>query len=356
MKNVIFNVVQSNVKGGLENMYLDYSKILNKNFELICIISKNFVHLEELKRLGIKTEILNTKGHYDVLSVIKFFFLTRRYSPKLIIAHNGRSFSVINLYNSFIKKKKFKTVAISHGGNPKRLVGFDYIITVAKHITQNVKEKYKSFPQKKIFTIHNGIEINQNYKLENKSKNKDFTFGTLSRLSPEKNIVTAIKAFKLFIRDVDNAKLLITGDGPKLCSLTKLVEQENLQNHVSFIGYVEDREVFFDKIDVLLHPATKEPFGLVILEAFNYYVPVIGVNSGGLKEIIRHKFNGYLYDNPSSHQSLYKAMHDYYFNKIKDRTEIVGNARKVLEESFSIKNTENKLLLLISKIISGSPL
>ena len=232
---------------------------------------------------------------------------------------------------------------------------------------QVIQKQQQDFSQilesnKKMNTLINGLQKDidafskHKKNLDDYAKNKDFTFGTLSRLSPEKNIVTAIKAFKLFIRDVDNAKLLITGDGPKLCSLTKLVEQENLQNHVSFIGYVEDREVFFDKIDVLLHPATKEPFGLVILEAFNYYVPVIGVNSGGLKEIIRHKFNGYLYDNPSSHQSLYKAMHDYYFNKIKDRTEIVGNARKVLEESFSIKNTENKLLLLISKIISGSPL
>ena len=344
MPKVIFNIVQSNLKGGLENIYLDYSKILSKDYEVICITSEKFVHLDKLEKLNIKTEILNIKGHYDLLSVIKFFFLVKKYSPNLVIAHNGRSFAVINLYNKIFKNKIFRTAAISHGGNPKRLINFDYIITVAQHLTNNIKEKYQNISKDKIFTIHNGIKINDTYKLQNKVNNKNFTVGTLTRLSPEKNIITAIKAFKLFLSDNPNAQLNIPGEGSDFERLTKIVQNENLSNNIKFIGHVNNIEKFFNEIDLLIHPATNEPFGLVILEAFNYYTPVIGSNSGGLREIITHNKNGYLYNNPKSEQDLYKAIYDYYFYKIQNKEKIIKAARKDLEDRFSIEITKNKLI------------
>ena len=77
------------------------------------------------------------------------------------------------------------------------------------------------------------------------------------------------KQFKIFLKDVANAKLIIAGNGPDLNNLIKIVRQENLQDHVSFVGHVDNIEKFFNEIDLFIHPATKEPFGLVILEAFN---------------------------------------------------------------------------------------
>ncbi len=343
MKKTIFNIVQSNINGGLENVFLEYSKILQKDYRLICIISEGFVHLNKLKKLGIEVEILNIKGHFDIFSAIKLFFLRKKYSPDLMIAHNGRSFAVVNLYNKIFIKRNFKTIAVSHGGNPKRLVNFDYIITVAEHLANNIKKKYRNISRERLFTIHNGIKINHNYDPKSKIKNKNFTLGILSRLSPEKNIITAIKSFKIFLNDVPNAKLNIAGDGPELQKLNKLVRQENLQNNISFLGHINNIEKFFNEIDLFIHPATKEPFGLVVLEAFNYYTPVIGSDSGGLKEIVNNKKNGYLYDDPMSEKDLYKMMHDYYFNKIKDKEIIIKTARKDLEDKFSIEATRNKI-------------
>lgn len=353
MKNIIFNIVQSNTNGGLENVYLDYSRILNEDFELICITSKNFVHLEELRKLGIKTEILNIKGHFDILSAIKLFFLVKKFSPKLVIAHNGRSCSTINLYNKIFRKRQFITIAVNHGGSPKRLIKFDYIVTVAKHISEKIKKKYPNINQDNVIAIHNGIKINDNYNPQHKITNKDFTFGTLSRLSPEKNLITTIKAFKIFLSDVPSAKLEIAGSGSELKKISQIVEQENLQHNVSFIGHVNNVEKFFNEIDLLIHSATQEAFGLVILEAFNYYTPVISSNAGGLTEIINNNINGYIYTNPTSKQNLYEMMHDYYFNKIKDKKKIVKNARKDLENKFSIEITKYKLKSIIKKIIEA---
>lgn len=349
-KKTIFNIVQSNVRGGLENVYLQYSQILASDFEVICLVSKDFPHIAALKKLGLKIEIINISGHFDIISTIKFGLLVKKYRPQLVMAHNGRSFSIINLYKFFFLKKNFKTIAITHGGNPKRLVNFDYIIAVAHHLAKNIKQKYRHISEKNIFVIHNGIEINRNYSPKNKEQNHSFTCGTLSRLSPEKNIITALESFKKFCKKVSNAKFLVAGQGPELKNLEKFVKINKLENNVKFLGHVSNIANFFDKIDILIHPAFSEPFGLVILEAFNHHTPVIAPNCAGPSEIINNNHDGYLYNNANSSKNLFETLDNYYFKEIKNKEQITKNAYDNLEKNFSLDVTRDRLLGVINSL------
>ena len=45
-------------------------------------------------------------------------------------------------------------------------------------------------------------------------------------------------------------------------------------NSVQVLGYVENKATFFSKIDILLHPANKEAYGMVIAEALSVETPV----------------------------------------------------------------------------------
>lgn len=353
-KKVIFNLVQSNINGGLENMYLDYSKIIAKKYELICLVSKNFVHIKELKQQNIKYEILNIKGHFDFFAFVKFAFLVRKYQPKLIFAHNGRCFALLNLYKLLIRKASFKTIAVSHGGNPKRLINFDYIITVAQHLKAKIIKKYPHINHEKIKVIYNGISLGKiTFKNQIVNQNKDVIFGTLSRLSAEKNIITAIKAFALFSKKVSKSKLLIAGDGPEEAYLKNYVTRHNLEEKVVLLGHQENIKKFFQQIDVLVHSSNKEAFGLVILEAFQHNKFVISSNVGGLKEIIEHKYNGFLYNDSKSFVSLHNEMLRCYDLSFEARNNVIKNAKKTLEENFSLKIVEENLLTLLHKWKNG---
>ena len=105
MTKTIFNIIQSNTTGGgMESIFLDYSQILkDEKFNVICLVSKNFCHLNKLKNLGIKTQILNIRGHFDPIAAVKLYFLSKKHSPELLIAHNGRSFACINLCQIIFK-------------------------------------------------------------------------------------------------------------------------------------------------------------------------------------------------------------------------------------------------------------
>lgn len=347
MARSIFNLIQSDaVGGGMENIFLEYSKIIQKhawevNGELVCIVSENFCHLEALKAANIKVEILNIKGHFDVLAAIKFFALIRKYSPELIVAHNGRGFATINLCKKIFRIKDITTIAVSHGGSIKRILGFNYIIAVAKHIEEKIKNA--GFKGESL-TIYNG------YKTSNFTKGKiqkdAFIFGTLSRLSKEKNVAAAIKSFKKFLDETtSNSLLIIAGEGEEKTSLKELVKNLDLTQKVKFIGWIKNQEEFFNVLDVFLQPALEEPFGITILESFNYETPVIACNSFGPKEIIIDNYSGYLFEKDDEN-SLFAAMKKAHLN-IDNFPQIIQNAKEELEKKFSYEIMEDKLITTI---------
>lgn len=345
MKKLIFNITQSNVKGGMENIFVEYAKILNNDFEVICLTSTNFPENHILDKERITKINLNIKGHFDILASIKIFFLIKKYRPNLIIAHNGRSFATINILKKFFGLK-IKTLAISHGGNPKRLINFNYIITVAKHIENKINESgFKGT----IKTIYNGIHIKQ--KISKIQKNSDnFVFGAMSRLSKEKNIDLTIKAFAKFVNEVNkDSKLIIAGEGVEKEELINLAKELKIEEKIEFIGWVKNLENFFINIDLFIHSSFNEAFGIVIIESFKYNCPVLVSDSCGPKEIVEDRQTGFLFD-PNESNSLYFKMKEIYLKR-KELNIIKDNAFKILNEKFSYEIMANSLIKFVNSII-----
>lgn len=340
MSRTIFNIIQSNATGGgMENVFLDYSQILKQNgYNLIAVVSKNFVHSEILKKSGINIEVLDIKGHFDLFAAFKLRALIKKYSPELIIAHNGRTFAAINLARIFGGFKNIKLLAVSHGGSIKRILKFDYIIAVARHIEEKIRAKKFSG---KMQTIYNGIKIVP-YQKPNRS-GQGFNFGILSRVSKEKNIEIAIQAFKKI--SVPNSLLIIGGEGLELDNLKQLAGNNN---NIKFIGWVKNKRSFFDSINIFLQPAGNEPFGLTILESFNYQTPVIAANTDGPKEIIKPDFTGYLFT-ANSADSLLQLMESCYQNR-SGLKKITEEAYRDLVNDFSYERMEKELLSFIKSL------
>ncbi len=348
MAKTIFNLIQSDsIGGGMENIFLEYSQIINdhtdqENVNLICIIPQKFCHLEALKKQKIKIEFLNIGGHFDVFAAIKLHFLIKKYSPNLIISHNGRSSATINLCQKIFGNCSYKTLAVCHGGSVKRVLGFNYAIAVAGHIETGLKN---NFFKGSVKTIYNG------HKIVDFCKSKivrPLTFGVLSRLSKEKGVDLAIRSFKKFNDKINSdSYLIIGGEGLELEDLQSLTKNLNLTKKVKFIGWVKNQAEFFNQIDIFLQPAAKEPFGITILESFNYKTLVIAANADGPKEIIEDNLSGYLFD-PNQEDSLFRAMQKAYEEQ--PNQQIIINAYQSLEDKFSRQIMAEKLMQFIRVI------
>ena len=117
----------------------------------------------------------------------------------------------------------------------------------------------------------------------------------LGRLVPEKGVQVLLEAMPAILRQVSNARLLVAGRGPYGDYLQARVRELGLQDHVRFVGFVDDlgRNRLLEMARVAVFPSLYEPFGIVALEAMAAMVPVVIADTGGLAEIVEHGVDGY---------------------------------------------------------------
>lgn len=119
------------------------------------------------------------------------------------------------------------------------------------------------------------------------------TVGVVARLSPEKNVPLALRAFALVAKELPKARLEIFGDGPERTELERLAEELGLSERTTFHGYVEGARGA-GRFSVLAVPSTKESFGVAALEAMADGLPVVATRVGGLPEVVVHGKTGVL--------------------------------------------------------------
>lgn len=116
--------------------------------------------------------------------------------------------------------------------------------------------------------------------------------GLVARLQPIKGTALALHALAMLHERGVKTHLAIAGDGPEKARLARLIEHLGISALVSFKGLVADMSAFYRDIDVLVHPALREPFGQIVIEAGAYGVPAVVAAVDGLVEVVNHEQTG----------------------------------------------------------------
>ncbi len=97
--------------------------------------------------------------------------------------------------------------------------------------------------------------------------------------------------------------------------LIKYVSELKLVHKIKFLGWREDMQELYQIADIVVHPVIKpEPFGLVVIEAMSFGIPVIATSIGGPAEIIAHEEEGILVP-PREATILASALNDLILSK-----------------------------------------
>ena len=108
-----------------------------------------------------------------------------------------------------------------------------------------------------------------------------------------KRIDDVINIFYRIQKEV-KSKLIMVGQGPEREGAEDLVAKLGIEDKVLFLGESHEIDKVLSYSDLFLLPSEKESFGLAALEAMVNGVPVISTNTGGLPEVNKQGFSGYL--------------------------------------------------------------
>jgi glycosyltransferase involved in cell wall biosynthesis len=112
------------------------------------------------------------------------------------------------------------------------------------------------------------------------------------RISWEKNLRLLTQAYRGM--DHECCHLVIVGQGPAFGE----IQQELAGLPVTFTGYLqgEDLAATYASADIFAFPSRSETFGQVVLEAMASGLPVAGVRSEGVCDLVQDGDTGYLLD------------------------------------------------------------
>lgn len=108
-----------------------------------------------------------------------------------------------------------------------------------------------------------------------------------SRLTREKNIPLALRAFAEVVQTHPKAGMVIVGEGPERLRLEGLVQQLGLEAAVVFEPWQHDMPSYYKSADLLLVTSDFEGYGLTIVEAAAARCPVVATDVGVARDFAR---------------------------------------------------------------------
>lgn len=227
----------------------------------------------------------------------------------------------------------------------KSLKNIDYFMPVSKQLTDMYEERLKGENTKCIYIPHC-----LKYYPEETSKLTSKNIVSVGRLSSEKGFLDLIDIFEEVNNKNPDWHLHIAGDGAQKDEIIKKIHQKHLEDNVT-VGFKKEEELreLFLESSIYVMTSFHESFGLVLIEAESFGIPLLAFDSAkGPQEIIENGKNGFLISNRDIRQMADKV--NELISNDTLRTEMGNTARK-MSMAYKMENVESIWYEFIEKIL-----
>jgi glycosyltransferase involved in cell wall biosynthesis len=263
-------------------------------------------------------------------SMAYYFFESENFGGSFDIIH-GHDWHVVPALDE-IKRARNKKVVFTlhstqygrdgnhfHDGAAKDILNTEWYgtyiadrVIVCSNTMKNEVMRLHRVPEWKMRVIPNGVWANRfdGFVDAWQDVKKYFGFDVYDPLITYVGRMTVQKGPDLLLEDVPdvfkyfpNTKFVFIGDGYMKSQLEKRARDLGVSNSVVFTGFIPDdwKTKIMKASECIVIPSRNEPFGIVVLEAWACYKPVLATHDTGAGELIWHNVTGYrVYQAPNS--------------------------------------------------------
>ncbi len=215
----------------------------------------------------------------------------------MIVSHfdTGKS----STHSPFLYKFKRFGYQINHQIGLRRAAK---IIAVSQSTKQEIMQTI-GISSSKIKVIYEGVDTNLvNQKFANTSLIDSPYILYVGNAYPHKNLETLLQAFEVVAQKNKTTKLVLVGpDDVFYTRLQRNIEKSLIKNRVQFLNSISDSQLvtLYKHANALVSPSLMEGFGLPIIEALSFNIPVIASDIPVYRELfdgLVNFFNPYSVD------------------------------------------------------------
>jgi glycosyltransferase involved in cell wall biosynthesis len=368
MNMKIFLINSSKTWGGGEKWHLETAcSLQKKGFDVAILASRDKELYKRSMASGITTEPISISNlsFINPNSLIMLVRLFKREKPDAVILNFSadiktaglaakiagikniiyRRGSAIPIRNTFVNRMLYRKI-ISH------------IIANSEETKRTILQNNpKLFPPEKITVIYNGIDLGQldrmpAVKLCERGKD-EIIIGNAGRLVLQKGQKYLIEMAARLKQHGIAFKVLVAGDGPLEASLKSMAVDAGVEDHVVFLGFVDNVRAFMETIDVFVLTSIWEGFGYVLVEAMACKKPVVAFRISSNPEIIAHHETGYLVEAMDIDAFTQKVAGLIQDPALREKLGKAG--RKRVEDYFEIEKNQQQVEVLLRALTSHAP-
>jgi glycosyltransferase involved in cell wall biosynthesis len=318
-------------------------------------------------REGLNVQGVRYRGDHDLTLVLKLGRIIRSAKPDIVHLHSRRGADILGALaakwvghpNVIITRRVDNPISVGMlngfciGKIPKA------IVCVSGGISDVIKEA--GFPSDKITVIHSAVDAGAYDSALSKWEARRIlgvlpaspllcVIGQLIARKGHHVLLDALPSLRNKFKDI---RVLIVGSGAVRSRLEAQVHKLNLDGCVQFMGFRSDISTILRASDLLVHPALREGFANVGLQAMASGIPVVTTSVGGMPEMVQHEITGLVVP-PGDSKTLAQAIEELLSNP--GRRSMMGRlGQDIVRESFSVEKMVDSNLALYQKVLASRP-
>ncbi len=355
-------------KGGAERLVLDILRqcILQNDIEIKLIIFRNEIEylIEDITEYIsiIPSSVSLSLKRKPLTNVEKLHNFIKEFQPDIIHSHlfeaelvsrycfypKAQWFSHIHdnmlQFNNFSIKSFTNKQALTNYYEKRVLFknylknGGTHFIAISKHTESYINSVQSKYP---VALLYNAIDVKRfqkpthfqkstsNLNLSNEGEHSDLSLNPQSQLStlnlinigsfvPKKNQTFLLDIILELNKKGVHTSCVFLGNGPQKTEVQNRAKELGISNQCQFLGNIENVEKYLWQSDVYVHTATYEPLGLVLLEAMAASIPVITLDGGGNRDIMKNGKTGFLIEKQNPKEFSDRIIEVYQNKEISD--------------------------------------
>ena len=291
--------------GGALQVLLLVEGLARRGIDNILVVPEGSAVEEDAHRRGLPVKAVPMAGEADMGFPFRFRRLLRVEDPDLVHLHSRRGADTLGAITT--KVARIPTVLSRRVDNPEagwslgakyRL--FDAVITISHAIRRVLVEQ--GVPEEKVRCVHSALDPTPFEAPCNRPAfRRDFglaegdrVVGMAAQFIRRKGHQTLLDAAPSILKAHPRTRFLLFGRGPLLGDVRKQVRERGLEDSVRLPGFRGDLPDILPCLDLLVHPATMEGLGVILLQASAAGIPIVASAVGGIPEAVAHEESGLL--------------------------------------------------------------
>jgi glycosyltransferase involved in cell wall biosynthesis len=310
---------------GYETMLID-GALKDDEIDMTYLINTNLYSRNHVDELVAPFDLVS-----DLKAVIKIFLLALKYKPDIIHTHHAKAGAIGrvagwlarvpvrihtfhgHVFRGHFGKRKTEFYRVMEG--ILSLIS-TRIIALSDLQRDDLVNTFNVSSSNQTCVVPLGFDLERFVKAIGKRGflRKKFNFtnshkliGIVGRLVPVKNHDLFINSANRILKNRDDIRFVIVGDGEFEERLKKKVEDLNLKEKIVFLPSVKEVELVYSDLDLFVLCSHSEGTPATIIEAMAAKTPVVATSVGGVPDLIKDKISGRLVT-PGDEEAMATAM------------------------------------------------